>query len=242
MKILAIIPARAGSKRVPGKNFKRLGRILLIEHTIIACQQSSLIDDIVITSDHDRAPQIAERHNTWFVKRPAHLADDKTDDYPVILHTVKEMMSQFEKEYDLVCYMRPTTPFRATHHIDTAIQYMIDAPDKITGLRSVEEMPESAYKCFQVHSGLLQPIMYEDINCTDWPSQSVPKTYKANGYIDICRPHKLCEGVLWGDNVGAYLTPQTIEIDTPNDWDLAEFISRNQVYSDLKFDKEIASL
>jgi CMP-N-acetylneuraminic acid synthetase len=220
-KALAIIPARTGSKRVPMKNFRMLNGLQLIEYSILAAVVSYLISRIVVTTDAERSA-IISRANFDYVKRPTELCADDADDLSVIRHVIDQ--GDYD-DFDLIAYLRPTTPFRATYHIDEAIK-AISLDTAATGLRSVEEMPESAYKCYINKIGYLWPIRKNGDDFTDKPNQFCEKTYKANGYVDICRKNVVMSGKLWGDRILAYETPRTIEIDTTGDWQYAEYHSR----------------
>jgi CMP-N-acetylneuraminic acid synthetase len=124
-------------------------------------------------------------------------------------------------DIELICYLRPTTPFRALYHIEQAIKEIRAAGDNATGLRSVEVMAESAYKCYELDNYLYPVLPMSGINMTDWPNQDCPPTYKPNGHIDICKPKIIATGKLWGDKIIGYLTPRTIEIDTKEDLEYA---------------------
>lgn len=236
MKILAIIPARCGSKRIPNKNFKPLGGRPLINYTKAVAEAAMMpgekypacIDRYVISTDNSeyRGPNV--------IIRPPELCRDDTPDWPVIQHTLVEVKDKF----DLICYLRPTTPFRVMYHVEEAIKTMIAAGDNATGLRSVEPMGESAYKCFEKSKGYLFPLMTRSgLNMTDVPNQLCPPTYKPNGYIDICKPELIEKGELWGDKIIGYVTPRTIELDTPEDWEFAEFeLQRGKIFNYWKDD------
>lgn len=123
---------------------------------------------------------------------------------------------------DLLIYLRPTTPFRCDEILESAIQ-LIASNTAITSLRSVELMPESAYKCFELTDHILQPItgsMYQ----ANLPNQLVTPTYKGNGYVDIVRPAYVIEHHdLWGPACYGYITDPVIEIDTPDELEYARW-------------------
>lgn len=231
-KIIALIPARSGSKRVPNKNFRILGGRQLVEWTITTCQAVEAIDEIWMTSDIDAGEAWERQYGLNFIRRPDELCSDDTGDHEVVMHALA--MIDYS-DLDLICYMRPTTPFRATYHIEQAIKVMRETD--ATGLRSVEEMAESAFKCFYKPEPGLYPIRYDDKNLSDFPNHLVIGTYKANGYIDIARPEIVASGRLWGDSVYGYITPRTIEIDTPEDWDYAQWFAQRQVTQIINFGK-----
>jgi CMP-N-acetylneuraminic acid synthetase len=120
---------------------------------------------------------------------------------------------------DLIIYLRPTTPFRREYVVKEAIRLM-EMPG-YDSLRSVEEMSESAYKCFRIKEGILRPLSRVDL--TDKPNQECPRTYHPNGYIDIVRRSVLEYGSLWGSGRYGFVTPYAIELDTLEQWEFAEW-------------------
>lgn len=215
--VTALIPARGGSKRVPNKNFRELNGRPLIEYSIIAAQACHEIDQVVVTSDC--CPWVYSKYGVTYLDRPAELCTDDAADFDVIAHAVKELDLT-----GLIAYLRPTTPFRADYHLCEAIRLMQNTV--ALGLRSVEEMGESAFKCFTMDGPCLIPIYDGGDDNTDQPNDLVTKTYHPNGYIDICRAEKIKHGYLWGNRFNppyGYLTPRTIEIDTPEDFEYAQW-------------------
>ena len=230
-EIIAIIPARAGSKRIPGKNIKELAGFPLIEHTILSAVGCNAIDHVVITSNIENCNRFAEKYGIRYVNRPDILCEDDSNDYDVIQHALRSM----DNRWELIVYLRPTTPFRSDYHLCEAIKTMRDADKNATGLRSVEEMGESAFKCYTMPTPWLTPIHDDAVDKTDWPNQRVTPTYHPNGYIDIVRPETLAKGQLWGDWCVGYVTPHTIEIDTQDDWDYAEWYANRSVDAPMQF-------
>jgi CMP-N,N'-diacetyllegionaminic acid synthase len=221
-KILAVIPARSGSKRIPGKNVKELNGMPLIEYTILSAIMCNLIDKVVISTDIPSLDSYSREYKSLSIRdRPEHLLGDEIQDLAVI----RDVLDGYGSDWELVVYLRPTTPFRADYHITEAIKQIRAASINATGLRSVELMSESAFKCFTMPA-FLSPIPCNGKDMTDIPNQLVTPTYKPNGYIDICKPEIVARGKLWGDWVIGYITPRTVEIDTPEDWDYAEFMAR----------------
>jgi CMP-N,N'-diacetyllegionaminic acid synthase len=243
-EILAIIPARAGSKRIPDKNIKPLGGMPLIEHTILSAVGCELIDHIVISSDITNLHRYERKYYPAMVsmvsmvsfhRRPDPLCGDDVGDYDVI----NDVMQSYGDKWDLVVYLRPTTPFRADYHLCTAIKTMLSADRNATGLRSVQKMGESAFKAYMMPTPWLTPICDDCVDKTDWPDQQVTPTFKPNGYVDICKPATLAKGQLWGDWCVGYVTPETIEIDTPRDWEYAEWHINRSVDAPMRFGRRV---
>ncbi|RED19569.1 CMP-N,N'-diacetyllegionaminic acid synthase [Flavobacterium cutihirudinis] len=145
MKVLAIIPARGGSKGVPGKNIKDLGGKPLLVHAIECALQSALVTKTVVSTDDSNIANVAIGHNVEVLKRPAHLADDKSNVVDTVLHIIKESTENF----DVIVLLQPTSPLRTYKDLDNIIKLLADKNDK-DGVISVVPMndihPARMYK------------------------------------------------------------------------------------------------
>jgi len=218
--IIALIPARSGSRRVPDKNIRVLGRHPLMAWSILVAVQSGLIDEVYVSTDSEAYGAIAEGYGARVIKRPVVLAGDDVGDFEVISHAMLHMPVGVE----LVVYLRPTTPFRHGYLVDEAIRLM--GLRGYDSLRSVHEMGESAYKCFRIEGGILKPFGGTDY--TDLPNQAVERTYHPNGYVDIVRADIVRGGSLWGAGRYGFITPRTVEVDTVEDWEYAVWLAENR--------------
>jgi CMP-N,N'-diacetyllegionaminic acid synthase len=224
--IVALIPARGQSKRVPRKNLQKIGPSTLLEWSIASASIANWIDRIYISSEDDEILNVARMYDqdNFYnrvipMRRRKHAATDDATDRDVVL----DFLDRAEGDIDFIVYLRPTTPFRRIEDIEMAIQKMIIVPDA-TGLRSVHEMSESAYKCMQVRpDGELFPAFHNAVDAANKPNHFYPKTYHPNGVVDIMRPGVVRTGALFGENVIAHITEPTIEIDTLHDLKIAEF-------------------
>jgi CMP-N,N'-diacetyllegionaminic acid synthase len=216
LKIIALIPARSGSKRVKDKNIRLLGGIPLLNYSIRTAHDCGL--KAVVSTDSEEYADIALAESADVLMRPECLATDDCDDRKVVTHFL------LQHPCDIVVYLRPTTPFRESSMIVRAIKEF-----QGTGLRSVEEMGESAYKCFEIEMGRLFPVWVHDFDdtvrfdLTDQPNHKCPKTYHPNGYVDLIRAEWVKKGQLWGPEKQAFITPRVIEIDTEEDFEMAEW-------------------
>ena len=235
--ITALIPARAGSKRIPDKNVKELNGVPLVAHSIIsaaALKQQGIINRIVVSSNDERVATITNNYDAEYLSRPDEICNDSTGDYPVIHHAVTKLDLT-----GLIIYLRPTTPYRVLFHIEEAIKLIEKIGEDATGLRSIEKMSESSFKCFTFNGARISPIVDESgINQTDEPNQVVQETFKPNGYVDIAWVDQILDGKLWGKKVIGYLTPHTPEIDNQDDWDYAAWYGKRSVEQILRFGKE----
>ncbi|TDP00864.1 cytidylyltransferase domain-containing protein [Flavobacterium sp. 245] len=137
MKILAIIPARGGSKGVPGKNIKLLGDKSLIVHAIDCAKESKMISKIVVTTDSPEIINVVEKENVDIIVRPDNLAKD---DSPVV-NAVKHVLDTLKSDYDLLVLLQPTAPLRSAQQLDEIIN-MFKKDLSLEGVISVVPMDD----------------------------------------------------------------------------------------------------
>ena len=225
-KVFAIIPARAGSKGVPDKNIKLLAGHSLMEWSVKACLKSELIDQVYVSTDSqayaDRA--IGYGAQAPFL-RPKEISGDKSTDLEFMLQAIN-WFTQQECVPEYIVHIRPTTPFRNPKLIDDAIRLFTNEKNH-TALRSVHEMSESAYKSFEVtEDGNLKKLGTNDssLDAANGARQDFPKTYMANGYVDVLSVSFITENnLLHGNKVIPFITPEVVEVDTFYDFEHLEF-------------------
>lgn len=228
-KITAIIPARSGSKGVPGKNVRNLGGHALIDWSIKACLQSQLLDRVIVSTDSKEYADlaIALGAEAPFL-RPPEISGDLSSDYDFVLHLLNWLDAE-NGEPDLLVHIRPTTPFRSPALIDQAIEEFQNKPGA-TALRSVHQMSESAYKTFELStSGSLKQLLAKStlIDAANNARQEFPDTYQANGYVDVLSSRFIrSNGLLHGDCVIPFMTPFVVEVDTEEDFAYLEFLHK----------------
>lgn len=224
--ITAIIPARGGSKGVPKKNIRLLGEYPLIAYTVAACLKSPCIQRVIVSTDSQEIVDVAKKFGAEApFLRPAEISGDFSTDYEAMDHA----LTWFEKNEgsvpDFIVHMRPTTPLRDPSLIEEAVRQMI-CNDQATALRSVHEMSESAYKCFEIDGARLKTVgaVSFELDTANNARQKFPKTYSGNGYVDVLRTSFIKkEKRIHGDNVLAYVTPYVTEVDTLDDFAELEF-------------------
>jgi N-acylneuraminate cytidylyltransferase len=201
--VYALIPARAGSERVKDKNIRELSGVPLMVYSIRVALHSKRINRVYVSTDSLSYSEIARKAGAEVIIRPAELSGADVTDYPVIEHAIDDIKMETLPEY--LVYLRPTTPLRTVTLIDTAIKEFVglcescdktEYSDSPTALRSVEEMSESAFKCYTMLGQLLRSI-----GDPDTPNHKAIKTYKVYGFK----------------------TPPVIEIDTEHEFKLAEY-------------------
>ena len=225
MKILAIIPARGGSKGIPGKNIKLLGGKPLLQYTVESVKESALLSRVILSSDDENIIAVGKELGLEvpFV-RPPELAVDTTSSLDVIKHALEELRDQGQ-EYDAVCLLQPTTPFRTAGLIDKAIEKFRSG--NYDSLISVREVPAefNPHWTFEEKDGKLKIATGEEEIITR--RQDLPKAYHRDGAVYITKTSVLLEqNSLYGKNIGFVDTTGDpyVNIDTEEDWEEAEKI------------------
>lgn len=226
-KVVALIPARAGSKGVPNKNIRSLGGHALIEWSIAACKKSNLINRVIVSTDSVEYQSLCRGFGAEVpFLRPAEISGDRSTDYEFIVHAL-DWLAANGGEPEYIVHIRPTTPFRAPELIDDAIKAFSSAGAVATALRSVHEMAESAYKTFEIAPGGQLKRLGSDSTALDAANnarQAFPKTYIPNGYVDVLSTVFIRESrLLHGDYVMPFVTPMVAEVDTEDDFDFLEY-------------------
>ena len=231
MKYLYLIPARAGSKGIPGKNIKPLGGIPLICHTIRqALEAGADADDVVVSTDGEDIAEISRRYGASVpFMRPAELAGDRSSSRSVILHALDEMKAA-GKIYDAVVLLQPTSPFRTPEDIRSAVAaYESAIPTTNTG-----EMPGMAvsvceartnpyYSAFETDEKGFLHISKGDGRYTR--RQDAPPVWEFNGAVYVINPEELRkEEIPRLPNIIPVMMPadRSIDLDTAADWQRAE--------------------
>lgn len=227
MKVLGIIPARGGSKRIPRKNLKPLKGIPLIQYTIDAAKSSKFLTRTIVSTDDLEIADYARssRVDVPFL-RPKEMAQDQSDDKAYILHALEWFIINEKQNFDAVVILRPTSPLRTSHIIDAAIEKYLTG--KFSGLRTVNLIKGKGhpYWCFKSQGDLLKEFV-DGININDYfQSQLLPDCYSINGLVDILNVKNLNSSTLYGDRI-SYLVTDTkcsADIDTLDDFDWCEFL------------------
>lgn len=195
-RVLAIIPARGGSKGIPKKNIIDLAGKPLIAWTIEASYCSKYITKTIVSSDSDEILEVAKNHNSNILKRPDELATDISSSEIVVKHAIENM----EEKFDYIVLLQPTSPLRDTTDIDCAFENLFCS--NATALISVCEYDNKILKAFKENEfGYI-----EGISNNKYPfmrRQDLPKTYISNGAIYIIKVDEFLKN-------NSFLTDKTI--------------------------------
>jgi CMP-N,N'-diacetyllegionaminic acid synthase len=188
MKIVALIPARGGSKGIKNKNIIKINKRPLIEYSIRTAKKSKLIQEIFVSTDSPKIQKIAEKLgvNVPFL-RPKKISQDKSTDLEFFLHFNEWYKKTFGSKIDYIVHLRPTTPFRDIKLIDSAILKFIKNKN-YSSLRSLIIAKKTPYKMYFKKKNRAVPIFSSKREAHSLGRQSLPKIYQHSGYLDIIRP------------------------------------------------------
>lgn len=218
LTVLAVIPARAGSKRFPGKNLAVLGGKPLIAWSIEAARSSRFVDRIVVSSDSTKIIDEARSFgaDAPFV-RPAHLAADGASTWDTLAHALDEVAG-----FDLVVLLQPTSPLRTTADVDAAIQLSVDRGSPVVGVCRASKPPEWLYYLEDDH---MEPVVGGDRVVSR--RQDARPAFAINGAVYVASVESLREnqGFLGADTLAYEMPPErSVDIDDELDLRLAASI------------------
>jgi N-acylneuraminate cytidylyltransferase len=228
-KVVALVLARGGSKRIPHKNIKLLAGKPLIGYSIEQAKNSKYIDRIITSTDD---PEIAEVAKTFGSEvpfmRPAEHAVDTATDYPVFMHALGWLEETDKYNADIYVQLRPTSPLRTTVQIDQAIELLVANPEA-DSVRTVTEPDQSPYKMYKIgESGMLEPLLRieGEAESFNMPQQKLPKAYKHVGYLDVVWRRTLVEkGKMTGDKIVPLILEKAVSgINKPEEWEYYEYL------------------
>jgi CMP-N,N'-diacetyllegionaminic acid synthase len=222
MNILAIIPARAGSKRLPGKNTKSLHGKPLFFYAIEAALQSKYISRIVVSSDNKEVLQLAVQYSgIQSIQRPAELSGDHS---PAIDY-VKHALQILKEEFDLVVILQPSSPLTLPEDIDGTIHLLLQHPEADSSV-SVMKLDHSTHpvKLKVMQNNLLLPYLEEENG--RMASHELPELYVRNCAVYVSRNNTIAKGQIVGHQCLGYLMPRerSVDINDPIDFAFAEFL------------------
>lgn len=225
MKILALIPARGGSKGIKKKNIVNLNGKPLIAYTIECSLKSKFINRVIVSTDDVKIAQIAKKYGaeTPFI-RPKEFAQDLSRDIDVFYHALRWLKDKENYIPDIVLNMRPVCPLRRVEVVDKAIKTFIDNPDA-DSLRAVCYPRQTPYKMWRKKGRYLEPLLeYKKFKEPyNMPRQVLPKVLYQHGYVDMVRAEVILKYKLMsGKKIFPFFCENLVDIDYPEDLILAE--------------------
>jgi CMP-N,N'-diacetyllegionaminic acid synthase len=226
MSIIGIIPARKGSKRVPGKNTKLLAGKPLIEYAIDACAGSKLLDSIIVSSNDEAIEKIVGQYpEIKFDKRPEELSTDTSPAIDCVHHILKNFFSDALPE--IVVIVQATTPFVTSDDIDATIGMLKNDPTADTAVSVVKvEQLYHPYKLKTMDGNKLLPYLVDEKG--KMAAHELPDVYVRNGAVYASRLLVINKNLIIGDHCLAHVMPyeRSVDINYPIDFEFAEFLAK----------------
>lgn len=234
-KVLAIIPARGGSKGIPNKNIANLAGKPLIAHTIDVAQKSKLITRLIVSTDSKKIAKVARQYGADVpFLRPKNLAKDKSPMAPVVQHAINFLEKKNKEKFDYIVLLQPTSPLKISKDIDSVIKMLIKT--NADNAYSITELTQNTFHPLRVKKILkgnrVVPFCSES-EIEGVQRQGLPVVYRRNGAIfAFTRNLIMGENSIFGtskSDTRAYIMPleRSIDIDSKYDLILAEHILKN---------------
>jgi N-acylneuraminate cytidylyltransferase len=240
-EILAIIPARGGSKGIPGKNIKDFAGFPLIAYSILAGLRSELVTRVIVSTDDEKIAKIARQWGADVpFMRPEQFAQDDTLDLPVAKHCLDWLAAHQDFQPDALVWLRPTSPIRPLNCVDDALRLLLDHPEADC-VRGVVPADQNPFKMWTIDEGTQTMIpllgvagITEPYNA---PRQVLPDVYWQTGHIDVLWTKTVTEkNSMTGDVIlPLMIEPRfTVDIDNHSDWKNAErMLERDALYAEM---------
>jgi CMP-N-acetylneuraminic acid synthetase len=220
---VALVPARAGSERVRGKNLRPLAGHPLIAYTIAAARESARFDGVLVSTDSEEIAEVARRYGADVPGlRPAELSTSTSPDVEWV-----ELVMQ-DRDEELFSILRPTSPFRTAATISRALDRFLGLGDRIDSLRAVEPVRQHPGKMWVMEDDLMRPLLEQPAEGTPYHShqyQSLPRVFVQNSSLEIAWTRVLADDrSIAGRRVAPFLTEglEGFTIDYPEDLERAE--------------------
>jgi N-acylneuraminate cytidylyltransferase len=225
--VIALIPARSGSKRVADKNIRPLAGHPVMAYTIAAAKRSGIFSAIVVSTDSEEYAEVARKHGAEVpFLRPVEISGDVSPDIEWVEFTLKRL-KEMGREYDCFSILRPTSPFRLPETIQRAWQEFL-AEEGVDSLRAVEKCREHPGKMWVIRGRRMTPLLPISPAELPWhstPYQALPEVYAQNASLEIAYCRVVFEGrTIAGEVVMPFFTQgyEGFDVNRPYDWQLAE--------------------
>ncbi len=228
IEVLAIIPARAGSKSIAKKNVRFFAGHPLLAYSIAAGLQAKRVSRVIISTDDKEFGDIARSYGAEVpFLRPAELAADDVTDLPVFEHALHWLIENEDYRPEVVVQLRPTSPVRPRDCVDRAVEILINNP-QADSVRGVVPSGQNPYKMWRLNDdGRMKPLLQDaGDEAYNMPRQKLPPTYWQTGHIDAIRTETILEKQsMTGEVILPLLldAKYTVDIDTLEDWRRAEY-------------------
>lgn len=234
-EVVALIPARGGSKSIPKKNIYPIEGKPLIAYSIETALQCPSIDRVIVSTDSAEIAEVARAFGAEVpFLRPDEFARDDTTDLPVFVHCLKWLREHEGVTPGIWVHLRPTSPYRDPQQIEKAV-HALQADPEADAVRAVcEPRQENPFKMWKIDGqGYLTPLVPCDLpEPYNQPRQKLPKVYWQNGYVDVTRSRTLLEKhSMTGDRIKPLVidTWEVLDIDDPLTLEYAGWLKRKRM-------------
>lgn len=230
--VVAIIPARGGSKGLPGKNIRLLGGHPLIAYSVASCLAANTIDRVIVSTDNQEIADVACAYGAEApFLRPAELSTDPAPDLPLFTHALEWLQQHEDYEPSIVVQVRPTTPFRPQGLLDQAVQ-LLQSDAMADSVRAVARPNQNPYKMWTCDDeSYLSPLLpSEHAEPYNMPRQLLPQAVWQTGHVDVIRRETILDKEsMTGDRIKSVLVDSAfvVDIDRLDDLQYAEYMLQN---------------
>jgi len=232
-KIVALIPARSGSKRIKDKNIKLLNGHPLIAYTISAAIRSDVFNKVIVSTDSKQYGNIAEHYGASVSLRPKKYAGENSPDIEWATHILNEL-SEKGIRYDLFSILRPTSPFRMPETIKRALNKFLESKN-VDSIRAVEVCTQHPAKMWYIEKELMKSVLDGCNNVVPWHScqfSSLPMIYVQNASLEISKTTNVLNiKSISGDKIMPFFTEgyEGFDINHFFDWEYATYLVKNNL-------------
>ena len=226
--LVAFVPARSGSERVPGKNVRPLAGHPLLAYAIVASLQSGVADRVVCSTDSEEIAAAAR----WYgadvpFLRPAELAASTSPD----IDWLRDALPRLDRSYDLFAVVRPTSPFRGAETIRRGLEQLLALAD-VDSIRAVEPVKQHPGKMWVVDGKTMRPLLDQshlDVPWHDSQFRTLPPVYVQSSALEIAWSRVVADGSLGGRRKAPFFTEgyEGLTIDYEEDWARAEALAES---------------
>jgi N-acylneuraminate cytidylyltransferase len=221
---VALVPARSGSQRVPGKNVLPLAGHPLIAYSIAGAHEAGIFDAVVVSTDSEEIAEIARRYGAEVPGlRPVEMSTETSYDIDWVLHVMRD------RSEEVFAILRPTSPFRSAATIRRAYERLVELGDRADSIRAIEPARQHPGKMWTLDGELIEPLLPQPEGETPLHSrqyQALPKVYAQNSSLELAWSRVLDDPVptISGHRVAPFFTEgaEGFSIDYPEDVELAE--------------------
>jgi CMP-N,N'-diacetyllegionaminic acid synthase len=231
MKVLGIIPARKGSKRVPDKNFRPFNGKPLFTYMVDAALQSTVLTDILVSTDHDEILKYCKERYPQIIAlpRPPQLSADQSPAIEYVEHALK-FLKHLNKEYDAVVILQPSSPLTLPADIDSTVSLLFTSgADTAVSVVKLDHMVHP-FKLKTLEQDKLIPFLKDEAG--KMAAHELPEVYVRNCAVYATRIHCIRQGKIIGDDCRGYVMPpeRSVDINEMIDFEFAEFLKKKEKF------------